>query len=118
MQRAVLADGREHALQRRPEALERSLRHLGNGSSRSAPTATEKKTGFSPKSLASQRRRLGLSAEECGRLLGASSQSIYNWEEGEVRPGQRHMPAILALRTLGRRAAGAHLESLATSDGE
>ena len=68
-------------------------------------------TRFSGKSLASQRRRLGLSAAECGLLVGASSQSIYNWEEGKARPSARHLPAVLALRGLGRRAANEILDT-------
>ena len=60
---------------------------------------------------ASQRRRLGLSAAECGLLIGASAQSIYNWEEGKARPRAQHVAAIFALRTLGRRQANAILES-------
>jgi DNA-binding transcriptional regulator YiaG len=62
--------------------------------------------------LASWRRRLGLSAVDFGLLMGASSQSIYNWEEGKVRPRTKHLPAIAALRTLGRKEAAARLESL------
>ena len=64
---------------------------------------------FSAKSLASQRRRLGLSAAECGLLVGTSAQSIYNWEAGKVRPRARHLVAIAALRTLGKKDAAAHL---------
>ena len=61
--------------------------------------------------MASQRKRLGLSAAECGLLIGASAQSIYNWEEGKARPRGQHLPAIYALRTLGRRQANEILET-------
>ena len=60
--------------------------------------------------MASQRRRLGLSAAECGLLVGASAQSIYNWEEGKARPRAQHLPAIFALRALGRREANKIVE--------
>ncbi len=60
---------------------------------------------YSPKSLASQRRRLGLSAEECGLLIGSSGQAIYNWEAGKVRPSAKNLAAIAALKTLGRKNA-------------
>ena len=70
------------------------------------------KTRFSPKSLASQRRRLGLSAEDIGRLVGASGQSVYNWEAGKARPRDSHLAAIAALRTLGRKTAVAHLATM------
>jgi len=59
----------------------------------------------------SQRRRLGLSAADCGLLVGTTAQSIYNWESGKVRPRARHLAAIAALRTLGRKDAQAHLAS-------
>jgi len=36
--------------------------------------------------MASQRKRLGVSAAECGLLIGASAQSVYNWQEGKARP--------------------------------
>ena len=61
--------------------------------------------------MASQRRRLGLSAAECGLLIGASAQSIYNWEEGKARPRAQHLAAIFALRNLGRRQANEILET-------
>jgi DNA-binding transcriptional regulator YiaG len=68
-------------------------------------------TRFSAKSMAAQRKRLGLSAAECGLLIGASSQSIYNWEEGKARPRAQHLPAIFALKNLGRLQANEILET-------
>jgi DNA-binding transcriptional regulator YiaG len=67
---------------------------------------------FSAKGLASHRKRLGLSAHDCGLLLGASGQSVYKWEEGEVRPRAKHMPAIAALRAMGKKEAAARLAQL------
>lgn len=96
----------ERQLSRRPkEAAHAKLEPRGNGSSL--------KGRYGPKSLASQRRRLGLSANDLGQLIGVSAQSIYNWEEGKARPRAKHLPAVMALKTLGRKAAVAHLESLA-----
>lgn len=106
------------ALKRRALELERQLRRLAKGTKLSAPVAANddslslaKGTRFSARSMASQRRRLGLSAAECGLLIGASAQSIYNWEEGKARPRAQHLPAIFALRSLGRRQANEILES-------
>jgi DNA-binding transcriptional regulator YiaG len=67
---------------------------------------------FSAKGLASHRKRLGLSAHDCGLLLGASGQSVYKWEEGEVRPRAKHMPAIATLRAMGKKEANARLAEL------
>jgi DNA-binding transcriptional regulator YiaG len=104
------------ALKRRAHALEQQLRGLSKLSARLAPAAENEAASeprrFSAKGLASQRRRLGLSAADVGLLVGASSQSIYNWEEGKVRPRAQHLPAIAALRTLGKKEAAARLESL------
>ena len=103
------------ALKRRTQALEQQLRHVGKTVAKAVqPPETEPPSEtrrFSAKSLASQRRRLGISAADCGLLLGASSQSIYNWEEGKTRPLARHLPAIVALRTLSKPNAAAVIES-------
>jgi DNA-binding transcriptional regulator YiaG len=104
------------ALKRRVQELERQLRRLGRAGRPAQPAAANEdsvspSTRFSARSMASQRRRLGLSAAECGLLIGASAQSVYNWEEGKARPRAQHLPAIFALRTLGRRQANEILET-------
>src|SRR4249919_3794117 len=38
---------------------------------------------FTSKGLKALRTRLGLSAADFGQLIGASGQSIYNWEAGK-----------------------------------
>jgi DNA-binding transcriptional regulator YiaG len=104
------------ALKRRVLELELQLRRGGRARQSPPPPAANEDfvspgTRFSAKSMAAQRRRLRLSAAECGLLVGASAQSIYNWEEGKVRPRARHLPAIYALRNLGRRQANEILET-------
>ena len=47
---------------------------------------------------------MGLSADAVGLLLGASGQSVYNWEAGKA-PRARHMTAIAALRGLTKTQA-------------
>lgn len=96
------------ALKRRAQSLEQELRRL----QKSAPKRetlpideTGKTLRFSAKGLASQRQRLGLSAEACGLLIGASGQSVYNWEAGKARPRARHLAAIAALRGLSKTQA-------------
>jgi DNA-binding transcriptional regulator YiaG len=104
------------ALKRRTHTLEQELRRLSKLAAKAAPAAVDEpasaKSRFSAKSLISQRRRLGLSAAECGLLVGATAQSIYNWEAGTVRPRDKHLPAIAALRAFGKKDAAARLESL------
>ncbi|MEO8655828.1 MAG: hypothetical protein ABI409_16995 [Ramlibacter sp.] len=103
-------------LKRRAQALEQQMKRLGKGRGRTAPEAEGDEEGpqlrFSAKGLASQRRRLGLSAEACGALVGATGQSVYKWESGKIRPRARHLPAIAALRKMGKRDAAARLAEL------
>jgi len=104
------------ALKRRAQALESELRRFSKAQARTepveAPTEPERKLRFTAKGLASQRKRLGLSAADCGLLLGTSGQSIYNWEEGKARPRARFLAAIAALRTLGKKEAASRLDAL------
>lgn len=104
------------ALKRRAQALEAQVKRLGKGARAARPPEHDQEDGprlrFSAKGLASQRRRLGLSAEACGALIGATGQSVYKWESGKIRPRARHLPAIAELRKMGRREAAARLAAL------
>ena len=104
------------ALKRRANAVEQLLRRLANGHSKASasPEVDQdiSKFRFSAKGLASQRQRLGLSAEQCGLILGASDQSVHNWEKGKTRPLARHLPAIAALMEMSKKDATARLELL------
>ena len=116
LKKAVSAHRSEIAAQkRRIQELERQVRGVVRSSSKaskdSSPAEPSATARFSPKGLTSQRRRLGLSAADCGLLLGTSGQSIYNWEAGKARPRARHLAAIAALKTLGKKAALAHLRA-------
>jgi DNA-binding transcriptional regulator YiaG len=117
LKKAVIAFRAEiAALKKRAHMLESELRRLSKAQARSAPAESQTESvrvhRFTAKGLASQRRRLGLSAMDCGLLLGASGQSIYNWEEGKARPRARHLSAISALRTLGKKEAALRLSAL------
>lgn len=104
------------ALKRRTQALELELRRLSKAHAKAVPIETQaqpsQKLRFTAKGLASQRRRLGLSASDVGLLVGASGQSIYNWEAGKAHPRAKHLAAIAALRTMGKKEASARLASL------
>jgi len=43
--------------------------------------------------------------------VGASGQSIYNWEAGKARPRAQHLSALAALRTLGKKEAASVLDT-------
>jgi DNA-binding transcriptional regulator YiaG len=104
------------ALKRRTQALEQEIRRLSKTKTRVAPVAADEASPqalrFSAKGLASKRQQLALSAHDCGLLVGASGQTIYNWESGKARPLARHLPAIAALRNMGKRKAARRLATL------
>ncbi|WP_341902996.1 helix-turn-helix domain-containing protein [Polaromonas sp. YR568] len=104
------------ALKRRVMTLERLVGRLGKGKA-SAPAADSGDTPtalrFSAKGLAAQRKRLGLSAADAGRILGVSGASVYNWEDGTTRPRASQLPAIAQLRKMGKREAAARLAATA-----
>jgi DNA-binding transcriptional regulator YiaG len=103
------------ALKRRAQALEQYVKQIGrtrrDSSRPPIDSAPEKAPRFSAKGLASHRRRLGLSAQEVGLLVGASGQSVYLWEGGKARPRASHLAAIAALRSLGKKQAAQIVES-------
>ena len=107
------------ALKRRLQALEQELRRVAKAHAKGASVgdarAPPRALRFSPKSLASQRRRLGLSATDCALLLGTSGQSIYNWEGGKARPRAPQLAAIAALRNIGKKETAARLAALRES---
>ncbi len=75
LKKAVVAYRTEiAALKRRTQMLEQELRRLSKASAKAAPVAvsevSSKTLRFSAKGLASQRRRLALSADDCGRSGG------------------------------------------------
>ena len=102
-------------LKRRAQTLEQLLRRLGQTKTpQPSPAAANDESGvhrFSAKGLLTHRKRLGLSASEVGVLMGTSSQTIYNWEQGKARPQASHLAAIAALRTLGKKQAAAIVAS-------
>jgi hypothetical protein len=84
----------------------------------SAPQLLEAGSGsvrFSAKSVIAQRKRLGLSAADYGKLVGVTAQTIFNWEHGSSRPRQAQISALGSLRIMGKREAMARLERMNAS---
>jgi len=83
----------------------------------SAPVteADEKGVRFTAKGLRSQRKRLGLSAADYGKLVGVGAQTIYNWESEASRPRTKQLPVLAALRQIGKKEAQSRLEQLSKS---
>jgi len=108
--RAATQNRREIAtLKRQIRLLERRMAALQAQTVRTGetqmPTKTAEPRRFSIRSVKAQRRRLKLSAEQFGKLIGVTAQAIYNWEQGKARPRKSQFESLVAIRALGRREA-------------
>lgn len=104
------------SLKRRIDTLERQAKRTAKVVARVQPVQEsngDTKHRFSAKGLATHRQRLGLSAADYGALLGVSSLSVYKWESGQARPRAKYLPAIAAVRSMGKREAAARLSEMA-----
>lgn len=103
-------------LKRRVALLEKDLAAVRRERSRRAAAEPAAETGrrvrFVAKGLRAHRERLGLSADDYGRLIGVSGQSIYNWEHETAKPREAQKARLASLRTIGVREARARLEQL------
>lgn len=98
------------ALKRRVTELERSLKQAARTARgrppRSSPAQDPESADrfrFRASGMASNRKRLGLSAADFGLLIGASGQSVYAWEQGKAHPRGKNLAAIAAVRGIGKR---------------
>ncbi|MBL0918711.1 MAG: helix-turn-helix transcriptional regulator [Hydrogenophaga sp.] len=96
----------------------KSLQQLGKA--RPAPAAAEpvarargRRAVFSAERFKAQRERLGLTQKAMAAHLGTSALSVWKWESGQVTPRARFLPAILALRTQGKRDVARALQTTA-----
>jgi len=110
------------ALKRQVSKLERQVallagKVLSGPSGSSVPAAQAGDDGQAPrfmaKGLRSHRKKLGISADDYGRLIGVSGQSVYNWERGSARPRASQIAALAAVRSIGKREALVRLEQAA-----
>lgn len=98
--------------------LERQVAMLTRQAARLQPTSTavsgdgspSTKIRFVAEGLRSHRNRLGLSANQFGRLTGVSANSVYAWESGTTTPRKEQLAKIAALRAIGKREAAERLE--------
>jgi DNA-binding transcriptional regulator YiaG len=116
-------------LKRRIAALESSIARLakhagkvsrsgaGAGAGSSAETSQEKDNlRFRQDGFITLRKKLNLSANEMGQLLGVSGQSIYKWEQGKAKPRASQLPAIAAARKMGKKEVTAKLAGSTQSE--
>ncbi len=103
------------ALKRRIAELESSLTKLAKRASKPAAEVSrddKDKLRFRQDGFVTLRKKLGLSANEMGQLLGVSGQSIYKWEQGKAKPRARQLPAIAAARKMGKKQVAVKLAAL------
>ncbi len=104
------------ALKRRIAGLESLVKKLSRQATSTAARtpavyADEATLRFRASGFATLRQKLGLSANEMGRLLGVSGQSIYLWEAGKAKPRASQLPAIAKVRKMGKREVRSQLGS-------
>lgn len=96
------------ALKRRIDQLERQAKRTTKAVARAVPVEDAPSDGqhrWRAAGYAQYRKRLGLSAADCGKLLGVSALTVYKWEGGSARPRAKYLPAIAAMRKMGKREA-------------
>lgn len=106
------------ALKRRLAELERAGRRDRKAPAKAMVAADNlekpQRMTFSASGLAAQRKKLGLSANELGALVGVTGQSIYKWEQGKAKPRTAQLMSLRAVRALGKKAIAAKLAELST----
>jgi DNA-binding transcriptional regulator YiaG len=101
-------------LKRQVVALQRELKAAARPPrEKKEPAGEGRNVRFAPKGLKTLRARLGLSAADFGLLIGASGQSVYNWEAGKAVPRANQLAALAAVRGIGKREAMKRLEAIA-----
>ena len=110
-------------LRRRIQELEKQLKAL----SRSAPRGGALKASAGPAAesdgdasglrfhangMATNRKRLGLSAKDFEIFVGATGQSVYSWERGKSKPRATNLAATAELRGIGKQEAAARVDAL------
>jgi DNA-binding transcriptional regulator YiaG len=99
-------------LKRRIAALESSITRVAKQAGKPAKARADEdkdKLRFRQDGFITLRKKLNLSANEMGQLLGVSGQSIYKWEQGKAKPRASQLPAIAAARKMGKKEVTAKL---------
>ena len=103
------------SLKRRLSELEKALSKAKSAASKSPKSQdaeAKESLRFRAAGFATLRKKLGLSAEQMGKLIGVSAQSVYHWEAGKSKPRASQLPAIAQVRKIGKRGAVARLAEL------
>ena len=100
------------ALKRHIVALEATVKKLSKGQLKPVLKVNKESSTplrFRASGFATLRKKLDLSAEQMGKLIGVTAQSVYHWEAEKSRPRASQLPAIAAARKLTKKEAWAKL---------
>lgn len=107
------------SLKRQVTALEQQVRKLekvstkaSSPSPKESPSSDGRATRFSAAGLKKMRERFDLSAPTLASILGVSSQSVYNWEQGTSRPGKEIIGNIAIMKKMGKREVQQRLAAM------
>ncbi len=108
-------------LKRRLKSLESQVKSLSRATHQTQPAREEsakarpgkpgRKVVFGAAEFLALRQQLGFTQAQMGKLVGASSLSIYKWESGQVTPRAAQLEKILAVRKIGKREATARIQT-------
>jgi len=87
-------------------------RQVGKDVAPQVAEAESARVRYSANGVISQRKRLGISAADYGKLIGVTGHTIYKWEHRTSRPRKLQLTALGSLRNLGKREALARLEQM------
>ncbi len=109
--RRDIAELKRHAAELKSEVA-RLERRVGKDVAPQIAEADSARVRFTAKGVISQRKRLGISAADFGKLIGVTGHTIYKWEHGAARPRRAQLTALGSLRNLGKREALARLQQM------
>jgi len=109
--RREIAALKRHAAELRSEVA-RLERRVGRDSGPQVDQGVSERIRFSARSVIAQRKRLGISAADYGKLVGVTGHTIYKWEHGTSRPRRAQLTALASVRGLGKREAVSRLQQM------
>jgi DNA-binding transcriptional regulator YiaG len=109
--RRDIAALKRHASKLNSEVV-RLERQVGKGVTPVTAKDDSAKVRFAARSVIAQRRRLGISAADYGKLIGVTGHTIYKWEHGSARPRKAQLSAFASVRRLKKTDALVRLKQV------
>ena len=99
-------------LQKRIAAVEKQAKRGSKAVVAAAAEGEVAVKGLSGKRIASQRKKMKLSAADFAKLVGSSMQSVYFWEQGRTKPRAAQLAKLHEVMGMGQREAKQKLEEM------